>query len=697
MTGISLPDDATKANMDASTDDPKLARAELADLVDKFNSLLDEVGSDRLQWNIELPGVAYASSTSFTTTDTSACHNGRWVQIVGSSTGTVYGRITDVSGSTITVSGVTLSNETLTAWLGVAALKNTSIPFPRITPQMLGDVGTADDTTVFQAFAAMPGAKHIPDGTYVLSEQVTFDADTDLTFGNVTLDFSAAATAGDFPDNACVFLDGGDLTALPALSGDVSEGANTLTFASAPSLSEGDVIMIYNSTDSSFSGHRTSYRAGEFCRVLSVSDTTVTIYGGLYAGYTAANVDLYKLSGIKMHLGGTKLHIVAPSGLNDVRCLEAKRLVDSRIDDVSGSGSGNAAVMFAQCYNMEADGLAPRQNENGGSTTDYGLVIANCQKVRAQGDFYGRRHAVTLGGEDEIGVVPNRDIRCKGTFTNDADSGVSIAAANAHGNSEHYHFEGVFNGGINPSGDHGTFKGTVFVPSSKEGIAVYFGELLGWSFDLSGLKIIAHGDPDAVSSRGTIDLGGGSNEATASTIRGGILNLSNIKASAPGSNRAVKIRNRGSAPTDPIIVDLSGTEFYSLASGIVTGLQIDAVSGDNFDRLILTDFFMDGDPAYSFNDVDAVKGWRVSGTVTFTPDTAANFDDVAVVFPRTAPKVPHVTISYADNFISGVFPVVAAVSPSTTGFTARLATPDASNFASATNRTAYYVATLDEG
>lgn len=41
---ISVPADASKANMDASTDDPKQARADLADFVDKFNSLLDTVG-----------------------------------------------------------------------------------------------------------------------------------------------------------------------------------------------------------------------------------------------------------------------------------------------------------------------------------------------------------------------------------------------------------------------------------------------------------------------------------------------------------------------------------------------------------------------------------------------------------------------------------------------------------------------------
>jgi len=41
---MTLPSNATKANLDQSTDDPKLARAELADLVDKFNALLTHLG-----------------------------------------------------------------------------------------------------------------------------------------------------------------------------------------------------------------------------------------------------------------------------------------------------------------------------------------------------------------------------------------------------------------------------------------------------------------------------------------------------------------------------------------------------------------------------------------------------------------------------------------------------------------------------
>ena len=41
---MALPSDATKNHLDSATDDPKQARGELADLVDKFNSLKGALG-----------------------------------------------------------------------------------------------------------------------------------------------------------------------------------------------------------------------------------------------------------------------------------------------------------------------------------------------------------------------------------------------------------------------------------------------------------------------------------------------------------------------------------------------------------------------------------------------------------------------------------------------------------------------------
>jgi hypothetical protein len=80
--------------------------------------------------------VTYASSTSFTVSSadvTSFYHVGRRIKAVGSSTGTIYGSITASSFSTNTTVTVnwdsgSLSNETLTIYVGALSKTNSSIP-----------------------------------------------------------------------------------------------------------------------------------------------------------------------------------------------------------------------------------------------------------------------------------------------------------------------------------------------------------------------------------------------------------------------------------------------------------------------------------------------------------------------------------------------------------------------------------------
>ena len=80
--------------------------------------------------------VTYASSTSFTVSSadvTSFYHVGRRIKAVGSATGTIYGTITASTFSTNTTVTVTwdsgsLSNETLTIYVGALSKTNSSIP-----------------------------------------------------------------------------------------------------------------------------------------------------------------------------------------------------------------------------------------------------------------------------------------------------------------------------------------------------------------------------------------------------------------------------------------------------------------------------------------------------------------------------------------------------------------------------------------
>ena len=108
--------------------------------------------------------LAYASATSFTVAGidvSSIYHANRRVKAVGSTTGTIYGTISSSTFSTDTTVNVTwdsgsLSNESLTIYIGGLSATNTSIPEGIITSATLADGSV---TTVKIADANVTNAK----------------------------------------------------------------------------------------------------------------------------------------------------------------------------------------------------------------------------------------------------------------------------------------------------------------------------------------------------------------------------------------------------------------------------------------------------------------------------------------------------------------------------------------------------------
>ena len=91
--------------------------------------------------------ISYASATSFTVSSTdvtSFYHANRRVKAVGSSTGTIYGTISSSTFSTNTTVVVvwdsgSLSNETITVYVGAISATNTSIPAGVVSTSVLAD------------------------------------------------------------------------------------------------------------------------------------------------------------------------------------------------------------------------------------------------------------------------------------------------------------------------------------------------------------------------------------------------------------------------------------------------------------------------------------------------------------------------------------------------------------------------------
>lgn len=289
--------------------------------------------------------------------------------------------------------------------------------------------GVTDDSAAFIAARAAANGKkiYVPAGTYKLDAVVTGSTDLILEGDgpSTVLDFTGTVSGGSYALDAV-----GTATQIEALSGTQTVGTNTVTFASAPSLSVGDVFVIYNPTTFSWSGFRSNYFAGEWCEVESIAGNVVTVRNQLYDTYAAANVDVYKITGPKVALRNFAIRGTTVFGL-----IRASLCIAPLIENITASHANNAIVFLDRCFKPTV--INPDVSNVGtGSGDDYGIVIGSSQHAKIiGGNIYARRHAVTTGGGAEICDVPVRDARIIGaTLKNDIAS--DIFCADFHGNTE---------------------------------------------------------------------------------------------------------------------------------------------------------------------------------------------------------------------------------------------------------------------
>lgn len=152
------------------------------------------------------------------------------------------------------------------------------------------------------ATASTGNAIYIPAGTYTFASVVS-------TTGNLNIVGDGDATVLDFTgvtssDHAITVT--GSLTQIQEIT-NASKWGLTVTFASAPSLTEGDVFVIYDPTDYSFSGFRAYYHAGEWLQAIAISGSAVKVDNPIYQSYTPANVDVYKLNSPKVSFKNFKI------------------------------------------------------------------------------------------------------------------------------------------------------------------------------------------------------------------------------------------------------------------------------------------------------------------------------------------------------------------------------------------------------
>lgn len=524
-------------------------------------------------------------------------------------------------------------------------------------------------------WAASGGSLGILAGTYPVDTQLSFPFGTSITtFGDAVLDASAAIVLGNFPQNCAIRLGGGSFDLMADLSTDYGKGSNLITFSAPHNLVAGDIFVIYNPTDFSYSSFRDNYRAGEFCRVLVVaSSTQVRLASPLFAGYTAAAVDVYKMTGGSFKVNGS-LKVIAPEALPAVMGVRAQRLIDSDITGLKAfSKQSSSALELEKCFNITGSGLVLEQALLSGTGNDYGLVISNCQHIDVSGYFTSSRHGVTTGGYGDIGSVPCRDITVRGTASTTFE-GVAHAV-NTHGNTENFLFDGRIFGGFDGGGNHISVKGEVH--AADDGVCFYHAEMTGYDRDYSGVRMYSNTNP-ATASRGVFDLGGNNTSSAAADTIGGTVDCSGSVVYAPLATSVFKIIQRNSIATD-IRVKLDDAQIAQAAAGYES-VRVTNSGGAAPALTSMRGFEAQGEAAQVHTSTE-LRGVEISGFVDIPVTTAMASANSVVNFPVGVFKdAPIVNVSTNTTFLGATKPIANTNSPSVSAVTLTVSTPAATNF-----------------
>lgn len=301
----------------------------------------------------------------------------------------------------------------------------------------------------------------------------------------LVLDFSSSTITSGNPLMRCAAT----VTDLTTLSTSPVQGAVSFGVTSAAGISVGDVLIIYNTTNSSWSVHRAEYRAGEFVRVGDISGTTIYPLAPLYDGYSSG-LKVLKLAGDTAKFCGMK--IIQPSSSNIG--LQLDGLVDPVIEDVRTGGSLYAGIEFKRCYDLHYRGTGFQSTP--AVDDEYGVAVSNCHGGELAGAFYGGRHPISFGGGDYLGCVPCRRINVYASgYGNLGPTG----SGDLHGNTEDIRFFGVtFANGSDVGGANHSFFGCRFPGNTNSGICLYGGELVRGKFKFTQCSFNSYINPNAL-------------------------------------------------------------------------------------------------------------------------------------------------------------------------------------------------------
>jgi len=460
-----------------------------------------------------------------------------------------------------------------------------------------------------------------------------------LTYYNDSKDFDLLAVAPNvyFDFSECqgatyAIQNRGTLTRLPDLTANVVKSSSMITLSNTNGISEGDWICLYNPTNFSYSKFREYYRAGEWIKVLSVSNNIIKTASPIYESYQAADMQVYKLNSVKCHIKGIKI-------LNNSTTLAGSILFglssDTKVSIKDALCQQESVVLFDRCikpFSVGCYGI-----NKGASSDDYFISIANCQHARhIGGDIYSRRHAVALGGNDQLCSVPTRDFRSQAgaILRNDPES--TVGAADMHGNVAHSSYDDcIIYGGSNIGGGDECYYRRCKIISDPYGRIGFTREVLGGNHGWIDCEGTVIADPQKTSGRGIFDFGGNSSVYNSYTEKNStiILNKIVLNSDVPFELNSVsmaKLVNRGTRQKINANIDDITLNFSQPIYNIFT------LSIDTTDNTI--------EPTSDYLIVDNIKGKKPTGYYCATTTiNGKSYTNMPMRLPRISGSTTIVT------------------------------------------------------
>ena len=380
--------------------------------------------------------------------------------------------------------------------------------------------GIVDDTVAIQK--ALNSSRHviIPSGTYKAISAITIPKNTNIQgVGNPTIDFSS---------NTLAWLQTEDvgITQLPNISVNLVECDREITFSDNHNLKVGDLIVIYNPTDYSWSPARAYYRKGEKVKVAEIlSPTKILTQSPVYDNYTTTSVNLYKYNELNQcSIEGINI-ICKPSTTEVGYGLQLNRVVDGSIKNVSIKGASYTCLNLSQCFDVSITGCTIEEDFANVAGGEYGIVIGNSQNIFVSHCYLSAAsHSIAVGGGgSDIGDVVNYNILVSDcTITT---SGL-LNAADMHENTAYSGYDRcIINGSVSIGGKYIHLSNST-ITEGNTGEAndsmVIVSCTPSCAFSIINNTLIANKLRDNVNNRSCINT-----EITEEAILGGVLNIKN--------------------------------------------------------------------------------------------------------------------------------------------------------------------------